>query len=645
MTPDPVAAAPPRVPAIAWSLTTGLAVTTICAVLAQPAPGAGDQAELAAVAWSWGVAHPTGYPLWTLLAHLWVVALGGVDPATAVACLSAVFAGIAAALTVEVGAAFGSRAAGVVAALLFALSPVAWQQATQVEVYPLFFVFQAAEVLALQRALIARDDRGVRRALLAAAVIGGFGATHHLLIGLLVPAALLVVWVRRAALRPRDLLGLVGLAGAPLALYALLPWRASTGPAVSWHRVTTFDKLLDHAMGRQYHGILVLEKDAGWGPILTAIGGPVALALLSGLALVALVRMRPRGSALVLVAYLVAGGVFALNYPVVDQEVFFLPFVWALCLAAALGARVVSARMPVAGLLLLGLPLVQLTNVARLAPAMASHDAALAMLQVAPRGAVAYLAAQDGFTLFYPLLVRGLRPDVEGVDPVLDVRPRYAPYVDRLLGEALPEGRTPTVWVLETLLATGLPIVVHPKDPVGSLDEAKAARVRAGVIDFLVPAGAAPGSPGPACGEVRFVGAVLGLPCAPAADVGPLAVVAAPLTWTSADPAGLELIVVDAAAGEALQGGGARPVLGAPVGMGRPVATLPTDRAWVDALWAAVPRDTPAGPRGLWIALRRGGAWVPLDVAGEAPTQGPFVRLLAYTVRDVAAPPLWTFPD
>ena len=64
-----------------------------------------DSGELAAAASVWGVAHPTGYPLFTLVAHLWSMlpfssVIGGLN--TLSALLMAATAGVTAALIHDV---------------------------------------------------------------------------------------------------------------------------------------------------------------------------------------------------------------------------------------------------------------------------------------------------------------------------------------------------------------------------------------------------------------------------------------------------------------------------------------------------------------------------------------------------------------
>lgn len=50
-------------------------VVTFCLYVLTQAPGLmyTDTGELAAAAYTWGVAHPTGYPLFTLVAHVWTL--------------------------------------------------------------------------------------------------------------------------------------------------------------------------------------------------------------------------------------------------------------------------------------------------------------------------------------------------------------------------------------------------------------------------------------------------------------------------------------------------------------------------------------------------------------------------------------------
>ena len=58
---------------VAWSMAVGFVALLVYIWLAPRVPGAGDSSEFMLVLAVDGVAHPPGYPLYTLLGHLFVV--------------------------------------------------------------------------------------------------------------------------------------------------------------------------------------------------------------------------------------------------------------------------------------------------------------------------------------------------------------------------------------------------------------------------------------------------------------------------------------------------------------------------------------------------------------------------------------------
>jgi Protein O-mannosyl-transferase TMEM260-like len=193
-----------------------------------------DSGDLAAAAFTLGIPHPPGYPLFTLLSSIFAH-LPTIEPARGVGILAAL-AGAAAvfmltcagyALIASLGE---NRFAGLVpplAAMGFAFAPALWSQATIAEVYTLNLLFVSIILWAMI------SDNGHRVAIAAAAF--GFGMTHHLSILLFAPGA----WW---ALKPgrRDLRSVL-LLGAPLLLYIYLPIRAAYYPAVNWGDPSTLD--------------------------------------------------------------------------------------------------------------------------------------------------------------------------------------------------------------------------------------------------------------------------------------------------------------------------------------------------------------------------------------------------------------------
>ena len=138
-----------------------------------------------------GVGHPTGYPTYLMLTHLFTYLPFG-DPAYRVNLASAVYAALAVLVVYLVGLRLGGRAAAAASgALAFGLSGAFWSQAVIAEVY----TFEALLVaLVILFALLWRDRRDDRYLLITASLVG-LSLTHHLTSVLLVPAALAFVFL------------------------------------------------------------------------------------------------------------------------------------------------------------------------------------------------------------------------------------------------------------------------------------------------------------------------------------------------------------------------------------------------------------------------------------------------------------------
>jgi hypothetical protein len=178
------------------------------------------QAEVSAL----GVGHPTGYPTYMMLTHLFTYLPFG-DQAYRVNLASAVFAALAVLVVYLAGLRLGRRAVAAAAgALAFGLSEAFWSQAVIAEVY----TFEALLVaLVTLFALLWRDRRDDRYLLLTALLVG-LSLTHHLTSVLLVPAVLAFVFLtdRRVFSRTGLMLKSLGLLLLGLLPLLYLPIRA-----------------------------------------------------------------------------------------------------------------------------------------------------------------------------------------------------------------------------------------------------------------------------------------------------------------------------------------------------------------------------------------------------------------------------------
>src|SRR5918993_582 len=185
-------------------------------VLPYGAPDTLDSPMLQTEVFVLGVGHPTGYPTYMMLTHLFTYLPFG-DVAYRVNLASAVYAVAAVIVVYLAGLRIGRRTVAAAAgALAFGLSGAFWSQAVIAEVY----TFEALLVALVILFLFLWRDRRDSRYLLLSAFLVGLSLTHHLTSVLLVPAAVVFVFLTDRRVFSRT--GLM-LKGVGLFLLGLLP--------------------------------------------------------------------------------------------------------------------------------------------------------------------------------------------------------------------------------------------------------------------------------------------------------------------------------------------------------------------------------------------------------------------------------------
>jgi Protein of unknown function (DUF2723) len=160
-------------------------------VLPYGAPDTLDSPMLQTEVFVLGVGHPTGYPTYMMLTHLFTYLPFG-DVAYRVNLASAVYAVAAVIVVYLAGLRLGGRTVAAAAgALAFGLSGAFWSQAVIAEVY----TFEALLVALVILFLFLWRDRRDSRYLLLSAFLVGLSLTHHLTSVLLVPATLAFVFL------------------------------------------------------------------------------------------------------------------------------------------------------------------------------------------------------------------------------------------------------------------------------------------------------------------------------------------------------------------------------------------------------------------------------------------------------------------
>lgn len=350
-----------------------------------------DSGELIVAARFLGVAHPPGFPLYLMLAHLAsLVPLGNV--AERINFGSAVFAALAAGMLVLVAAEIiggltlpGSSSKGrsnkdspktgwagavfpaVCSALLFAFSRTMWSYATIAEVYTLntFLVLTIIFLMLRWRRRIRETEGPAATAkkprnktavtkydtlLYAAAVVFGLAmGVHHVTIALLLPALAVLVY-RTQGLRfftsRRLLFAALFALGALVAVNCYLPWAASRSPILNWGNPRSLQAIWWHITGRQYQvfvsfdpGIVGEELGKFVSAMLNEFGTWwLPLALILAISGYAAAFKRDRTAFWFLFAIAIGNLAYALSYDIAeDKDAYYLLTILCLAIAGGLG--------------------------------------------------------------------------------------------------------------------------------------------------------------------------------------------------------------------------------------------------------------------------------------------------------------------
>ena len=360
-------------PPAVWSLAVGLVAFAAYLALAPRTVGDGDAGEFTLVLAIAGVAHPPGYPLYTLLGHAWVTVLHamGVGWARAASSWSALGGAVAVAalhrLAVRVVApsdALGGRARAVLAlapCTLLALHPAWTREVTIAEVNSWHVALVILMALVAERWLTRLETRTVSpdatRGVLGWGALCGAALAHHLT-ALFVAAPLTVALglaARRAGLRARaGWLALTAAAAVAIVCDAFIAWRAFHPAAAQWPLLEpTLASVLTHLRGGIY--LVYLTGFAATGAQRALLVHTVLPALIPGLVALALAAWRTRDPVhrMLHQALLVAsvlGIAFALTYGVLEPVVYLLPpLAFSLVgLAVAAGWLAARLRRPIA---------------------------------------------------------------------------------------------------------------------------------------------------------------------------------------------------------------------------------------------------------------------------------------------------------
>lgn len=265
-----------------------------------------DAGELAAVQCTLGIAHPTGYPLFTMLGHLFSLIPLPLTKIFQLNILAALYCTIAVSVftysakfildnfnsfqfnknlkvrskkkkdvrdkkeiekakTLELSEPIKQLIA-ISGGLFLALSKSFWFQSTSVEVYSLHLLLITIIILASLKAFVNADkEKNVSKYWMIFAVTLAFGFTNHMTTLLILPGTAYLYFAQNGFNKKsikQIMFMLIIFFPILFLIYSYLPIRAAQNPDLNWGNPVDWERILRHISGKQYQVWLFSSTEA-----------------------------------------------------------------------------------------------------------------------------------------------------------------------------------------------------------------------------------------------------------------------------------------------------------------------------------------------------------------------------------------------
>ena len=344
----------PAIVLLLFIVSFGLYIRTLA-----PSLLTGDSAEFQTIATTLGIGHPTGYPVYILLARLFTLLPTG-ELAASVNLFSAFSAALTVALVYLILRKLGAwRIPAIFGSLVLALTPLFWKQASIAEVYATSAVCLAF----LLFAVLQWRETGDSRWLFLAGVLGGLSLGIHTAVALSAPAVLLymILTARRRIDWVHAALGALTGALIFFTAFIFLDWKNSPAgyynavvrPSLSVWNMTPLD--FDSPFERlaflyfppqfrgQFFGVAPIDALQRLENFTASISWKLILALPGLIVLLIPRRKTPVRwrEAVLLSAALIGFLAFAATYNVDDFHVYLIPAALILAVFMGLGVNAI----------------------------------------------------------------------------------------------------------------------------------------------------------------------------------------------------------------------------------------------------------------------------------------------------------------
>lgn len=219
----------------------------------------GDSGEFSLVFKVLGIAHPPGYPLFTLLGHTFIDLTAFLKPAFSANLLSVL---IGSSTVMIVFFALGGKRQPVIAAILsliWAFAASFWSETVGIEVYGLN-VFLIALLYGISFIELPRKWY-------IASYLSGLAAAHHPSVMAICPALIYLYLSERKIHRWKPTWGMLGLFITGVSVYLYLPVRAFQSPIANWGHPVNLQLLWNHITGAQYQQAAEFSLSNFWSSL------------------------------------------------------------------------------------------------------------------------------------------------------------------------------------------------------------------------------------------------------------------------------------------------------------------------------------------------------------------------------------------
>lgn len=366
-----------------YHILTSLFVFTIYILTLAPSVVQIDSGELAAVQLTLGIAHPTGYPLFTMLGYLfsliplpftkifqmnllaaiYCTAAVGVFTYTIKHCLDKISFFRKKNLSKESAKKEKKKSkeqsepekptqipenlkllSAVFGGLTLAFSRTFWFQSTSVEVYSLHLLLITLIVFFLLKAYINSFDNDRLFNWLIFAFFLALGFTNHMTTLLILPGTAYIFFPKykfKSASYRKILFMMLVFIPVLILVYSYLPIRASQNPILNWGNPIDWERIYRHVSGKQYQVWLFTSFDSA-GKQLSHFFSilPVEFFFSLALALIGffISLFRARKLFLFILITFAFAVLYSINYDIYDIDSYFLLAFIMISLFAAFGA-------------------------------------------------------------------------------------------------------------------------------------------------------------------------------------------------------------------------------------------------------------------------------------------------------------------